>query len=173
MKTVLVTVLLALGVSASATSQLDLNNYCAQIGDTTTNMMFLDQLKGHVEGNDYVATFVANELECKAGIATLQPTNLEFVSAIDNDYRDPVDGGYNPYKLVPQVSKSNVNGQLNVSVRFVNGTQDLFAEAGKTQRRFYMSIGFWFKTYPFYLIISKIIQRDLQWFWLTSYLIYL
>jgi hypothetical protein len=155
MKTVLFAVLLALGTSASAVSQLELDQYCAQVGNTTTNLMFLDQLKGHVEGNDYIASFIPTELECKAGKAIQKPTNLKFVSFVDNDYADQADGGVNPYKVVPQVTKSNVNGQLNVSVRFVNGTQDLFADTTKTQRKFYGSIGFWFKTYAFYLIISK------------------
>lgn len=153
MKIVLFTVLLTLGLSTTAASRFD--EVCAQIGDTAVNRMFLDQLKGHVEGNDYIVTFVPTELQCKGGVATEIPTNLKFVSLIDNDYQDSFDSGNNPYKLVPQVSKENIHGQLVVTVRFANGVQDLFSGPEKTERRFFTSIGFWFRTYSFYLIISK------------------
>lgn len=153
MKLVLFATLLTLGLSTSAASRFD--EVCAQIGDTRSNLMFMDQLTGQIEGKDYVVTFVPTELQCKGGVATEKPTNLKFVSMIDNDYQDSFDGGSNPYKLVPQVSKSNINGQLVVTARFANGVLDLFSGPEKTQRRFFTSIGFWFRTYSFYLVISK------------------
>jgi hypothetical protein len=167
MKTVLFVAILTFGITSSAlsfgigpTPIPRYDEYCAQNGDTTVKRIFLDQLKGHVEGNDYIVTFIPQELECKDGEAYERPTNLKLVTVIDDDYKDLVDGGYNPYKIVPQVSTSNTAygsygyGQLQVTVRFANGAQDLFSGNGKTQRRFYTSIGFWF-TASFYLIISK------------------
>lgn len=147
------TALLTVGLSAQAASQFD--GYCAQVGNQS-HLMFIDQLAGHTEGSDYVVTFVPKELDCKDGIAFEKPTTLSFVSLVDNDYRDSAEGYSNPYKMIPQVSKSNVNGHLLVTVRFVNGQNELFAESNKNRREFFLSIGFWFRTYAWKLYISKV-----------------
>jgi hypothetical protein len=150
------TVMSLMGRGASASSSRS-EQYCAFVGNQK-DILMQENTQGFFQGDDYVISFVAVEVDCLDGVAKVRPTKLKFVSAIDNDYSHTQnsEGQVSDFRIVPVVStQRNSLQHLVVTIRFPQGREQMFAGPQNQRREFFVQIGFLWKVYGGILVINK------------------